>query len=206
MLVRGSTGDQRKITELLNHGFIQESYSPFASPVTLQFNKTGEGALEEKTRLCVHFQDLNKLLVPESQPFPLIEDLITITKDCAWFSALDINSAFWSIPVRHSDRHKTRFVTTQRHYEWSCMLFGLKNSPAVFQRILSGIICRHKLDSFCTNYIDDILVFSKSFEIHLTHLKALINAIRPEGFWLKFIKCDFDTRSISMVPRPYNRI
>lgn len=65
------------------------------------------------------------------------------------------------------------------------------NSPAVFQRILSSIICRRNLDAFCTTYINDIYVFSKTFEEHLTHLETLTQAILAERFRLKFIKCSF---------------
>jgi hypothetical protein len=59
----------------------------------------------------IDFREFNKLLVPESQPFPLIGDMVIIrTRDCVWFTAFDINLAFWSIPIRVKDRHKTGFV------------------------------------------------------------------------------------------------
>lgn len=113
-----------------------------------------------------------------------------------WFSALDINSAFWSIPIRVGDQPKTGFVTQNGHYEWLSMPFGLKNAAPLFQRILSGIIRRHNLSAFCVNYLDDILIFSKSFEEHIIHLEALFNAIKEEGFHLKFVKCNFASQSI----------
>ncbi len=182
---------ETQIRELLNHGMIRESSSPFASPVTMQFKKSGEGAKLEKTRMCVDFRDLNKNIVPESYPFPLIDDLIAKTRNCRWFSAFDINSAFWAIPLRTEDRHKTGFITQQGHYEWSCMPFGLKNSPAVFQRIMSGMIRKYELSEFCTAYIDDLLIHSTTFEQHMNHLESLANAIKKEGFRLKFIKCIF---------------
>jgi hypothetical protein len=187
---------ERQVAELLKHGCIQESCSPFAAPVTLAYKKTGEGNKKEKNRLCIDFRDLNRLLIPEAQPFPLIENIITKTRDCEWFSALDINSAFWSIPIRQRDRYKTGFVTQGGHYEWVSLPFGLKSSPAIFQRILSGIIRRNNLESFCCNYIDDILIFSKTFEEHLSHLEALMQAIEKEGFRLKFIKCNFASNSV----------
>jgi len=99
---------------------------------------------------------LNKYLVPESQPFPLIEDLIVKARECQWFSVLDINSAFWSIPLRKKDRYKTAFVTQTGHYDWKCLPFGLKTSPAVFQTILRNTLKQNGLDEFCINYIDDI--------------------------------------------------
>ncbi len=188
---------EKQITELLNNKIIEQSCSPFAAPVTMAYKKIEEGQPKEKVRMCVDFRELNKLLVPESQPFPLIEDMIIRTRNCMWFSALDINSAFWSIPIRIKDRFKTGFVTQHGHWQWCNMPFGLKNSPAIFQRILSGVMRRHNLQDFCENYIDDILVFSKSFDEHLVHLRLLFDAIMAEGWKLKFIKCKFATNSVS---------
>lgn len=197
---RCSLDDQKEIesqiTELLKHGQIEESCSPFAAPVTLAYKKTGEGNIKEKNRLCIDFRELNKLLVPESQPFPLIEDIIIRTRNCKWFSALDINSAFWSIPIRKRDRYKTGFVTQHGHWQWTSLPFGLRNSPAIFQRILAGIIRRNNLEHCCCNYIDDILIFSESFEEHIQHLEALMEAIKKEGFRLKFLKCNFAMNSV----------
>lgn len=183
---------EHQIAELLKADLIEESSSPFAAPVTLAF-KREDG---KKTRLCVDFRELNKLVVPEAQPFPLIDDIILKTRNCHWFTALDINSAFWSIPVREKDRSKTAFVTQQGHWQWKCLPFGLKISPAIFQRILNNIVRKNNLNSFCINYIDDILIFSETFEEHLIHLGKLLQAIYDEGFRLKLLKCDFAKNSI----------
>lgn len=86
---------------------------------------------------------------------------------------------------------KTAFVTQEGHFQWTCLPFGLKTSPAIFQRILSNIIRKYKLVDFVVNYIDDILVFSKTFAKHIEHLTQLLEAIRSEGFKLKFSKYAF---------------
>jgi hypothetical protein len=187
---------ERQVAELLKYGLIEESCSPFAAPVTLAYKKTGEGGSKEKTRLCIDFRDLNKLIIPESTPFPVIDDTITKTRGCSWFTAIDLGSAFWSILIRQEDRHKTGFVTQQGHYQWNSLPFGLRTSPAIFQRILAGIIRRNKLGEFCCNYIDDILIFSRSFEEHVKHLESVMEAIMKEGFRLKFIKCNFAQRKV----------
>lgn len=183
---------EEQISELLKRNLIEESYSPFAAPVTLAYKKDEN----RKSRLCIDFRDLNKIIIPQSQPFPLIEDLITKTRNCKYFSKLDINSAFWSIPLRIEDRRKTGFVTQEGHYQWTCLPFGLKTSPAIFQRILGNIIRKHKLSDFTVNYIDDILIFSKSFEEHVNHLSKLLDAIMKEGFRLKLSKCTFALDSV----------
>lgn len=141
---------------------IEESYSPFAAPVTLEFKKEEN----KKSRLCKDFRDLNKIVIHQAQPFPLIEDLVVKTRNCKYFSTLDINNAFWSIPLRFEDRNKTGFVTQEEHFQWTCLPFGLKTSPAIFQRILSNILRKYKLNNFVVNYIGDILIFSKTFTEH----------------------------------------
>lgn len=186
--------DQREIesqiSKLLEAGLIEESTSPFAAPVTLAYKKYLDGK-KKKDRLCIDFSALNKIIIPESQPFPLIEDLIIKARDCKWFSVLDINSAFWSVPLREKDRYKTAFVTQTGHYNWKCLPFGLKTSPAIFQRILRNALKRNGLDDFSVNYIDDILVFSKTFDEHMDHLRKLLQAIHDEGFRLSLNKCNF---------------
>lgn len=152
--------------------------SPFAAPVTLVF-KREEG---RKSRLCIDYRELNKIVIPESQPFPIIDDLMLLVRDCTVFTKLDINSAFWSIPIRKKDREKTAFITHNGHWQWSCLPFGLKSSPVIFQRILSGILFKYGLNTFTINYIDDILIFSKSMSEHLSHVNKTLMALRKTGF------------------------
>lgn len=192
---------EQQISNLLERNLIEESYSPFAAPVTLAFKKE-EG---KRSSLCVDFRDLNKIVIPQSQPFPLIEDLMVKTRRCKFFSTLDKNSAFWSIPLKIEDRQKTAFVTQEAQYQWACLPFGLKTSPAIFQRILSSIIRKHRLSDFTVNYIDDILVISETFEEHVKHLSQLLKAIWKEGFKLKFTKCNFAQDSVKYLFRPYNQ-
>lgn len=183
---------ENQIKELLKRNLIEESYSPFAAPVTLAYKRDEN----RKARLCIDFRDLNKIIVPQSQPFPLIEDLVIKTRNCKYFTKLDINSAFWSIPLRIEDRRITGFVTQEGHFQWTCLPFGLKTSPAIFQRILSNIIRKNNLSDFTVNYIDDILIFSKTFEEHIDHLSKLLEAIMREGFRLKLSKCTFALDSV----------
>ena len=193
---RCSIPDQREIDHqidnLLERQLIEESSSPFSAPVTLAYKKE-DG---RKTRLCIDFRELNKIIVPESQPFPRIEDLLTKLCNCNWFSTLDINSAFWSIPIREKDRMKTAFVTQSGHYQWRCLPFGLKTSPAIFQRALANLIRRNGLSDFCSNYIDDIIVFSQSFEEHMEHLTKLFKVASSEGLKFKKEKCQFAKGSV----------
>jgi len=103
---------EEQISKLLEKHLIEESYSPFAAPVTLALKKDEN----KKLRLCINFRDLNKNIIPQAKPFPIIDDLIIKTRNCKYFTTLDINTAFWSIPLRIEDRRKTAFVTQEGHY------------------------------------------------------------------------------------------
>lgn len=183
---------EQQIAKLLDNNLIEESYSPFATPVTLAYKKEEN----KKSRLCIDFRDINKIVVPQAQPFPLIDDIMMKARNCKLFTTLDINSAFWSIPLRIEDRKKTAFVTQEGHYQWTCLPFGLKTSTAIFQRILSNILRKYKLTNFAVNYIDDILIYSENFTEHINHLKQLLEAIKTEGFRLKFTKCTFASDTV----------
>ena len=183
---------EEQISMLLKKNLVEESYSPFGAPVILAFKKDEK----KKSRLCIDFTDLNKIIVPQAQPFPLIDDLIIKTRNCKYFTTLDINSAVWSIPLRIEDRRKTRFVTQDGHFQRACLPYGLKTAPAIFQRILSNILRKHGLKEFAVNYIDDILIYSTSFQEHIKHVKQVLEAIIKEGFRLKFKKCTFASDSV----------
>lgn len=103
---------ENQVARLLENNLIEESYSPFAAPVTLAFKRDEN----KRSRFCIDFRELNKIIIPQAQPFPLIDDLIIKTRNCKYFTTLDINSAFWSIPLRIEDRKKTGFVTQEGHF------------------------------------------------------------------------------------------
>ncbi len=145
------------MAKLLEINLIEESYSPFAALVTLA-DKREEG---KKNRLCIDFRDLNKIFVLQAQPFSLTDDLIIKTRNCKYFTTVDINSAFWSIPLRIQDKTKTCSVTQEEHYEWTCLPFGLKTATAIFQRILSSILKNYTLTEFTENYIDILIIHQR---------------------------------------------
>jgi len=178
---------ENQIEGLLKAGLIEESCSPYGAPVTLVYKKE-DG---RKSRLCIDYRELNKIVVPESQPFPRMDDLKLRARNCRYFSKLDVNSAFWSIPLQKKDRHKTAFVTHHGHWQWSCLPFGLKSSPAIFQRVLASILRKNSLNSFAVNYIDDILIYSENYSDHIKHIEMTLVALKKQGFKLNLSKCKF---------------
>ena len=121
------------------------------------------------------FHDQKKIILPQSHPFSSICDLITKAGNCQWFSPLDINSPpFSQFPYGRRIGPKWGLLRNKG----SCMSFGMRNFPAIFQRIISEITRKYNLSDFYTAYIDDSLIHSKTFNEQMTHLKALVKALR----------------------------
>jgi hypothetical protein len=121
---------EQQVSKLLQKNLIEESYSPFAAPVTLAYKKE-EG---KRSRLCIDFRDLNKIVVPQSQPFSLIENLMVKTRGCKFFSTLDINSAFWSIPLKIEDKQKNSIRYSRRAFSVDMFTVWFKNLTSNFPK------------------------------------------------------------------------
>nr|GEZ89831.1 hypothetical protein [Tanacetum cinerariifolium] len=101
-----------------------------------------------------------------------------------------IRSGYHQLRVREEDIPKTAFRTRYGHFEFTVMPFGLTNAPAVFMDLMNRI-CRPYLDKFVIVFIDDILIYSKSKEEHEVHLKLVLELLKKEKLFGKFLKCEF---------------
>ena len=155
----------RMVQEMLKDGVIQESASPWASPIVLVKKKDGT------LRFCVDYRRLNAVTHKDTFPLPRIDDLLDQMQGKKVFSTLDAKRGYWQIKVQEESKEKTAFVTFEGLYEFRVMPFGLCNAPSTFQRLMQRIL--QGLGSFCSVYIDDILVFSESVEEHLVHLSQI---------------------------------
>ena len=172
----------RIVQELLYHGLVRKSYSPYAAPALLVPKH------DKSWRMVVDYKKLNNITIKDNHPLPNMEQTIRrLGGGYKFFSKLDLKSGFWQIPIKEEDKHKTAFITVDGLYEWNVLAQGLKNSPPSFQRVMADILtpCRQ----FTLVYIDDIVVFSRSFEEHLDHLQQLLSILSKYNFQLNPPKC-----------------
>ena len=178
----------RRLQEMQSQGVIEPSSSPWASPVVLVRKKDGS------LRFCIDFRHLNLLMKPDVFPLPRMDDLLDQLGQSKFFSTLDLASGYWQVKVHPDSREKTAFITHQGLYEFKVMPFGLRNAPAVFQRlmqcVLSGLNPPEGPD-FVSVYLDDIIVFSRTLDDHLCHLSLVIHRLARAGLKLKPSKCHF---------------
>ena len=124
----------RQLKQTQEQNVIYPSDSPWASPVILVRKK------DSLLHFCIDYRSLN--LVTKSDPFPLprIDDLLDQLGKAKYFSTLDLASGYWQVQLHPDSRAKSAFVTHQGLYEFRVMPFGLKNDPAVFQRLMQKVL------------------------------------------------------------------
>nr|GFB89810.1 putative reverse transcriptase domain-containing protein [Tanacetum cinerariifolium] len=127
--------------ELQENGFIRPSHSPWGAPVL--FVKKKDDAL----RMCIDYRELNKLTIKNHYPLPRIDDLFDQLQGACCFSKIDLHSGSHQLRVREEDTLKTAFRTRYGHFEFTVMLFGLTNAPAIFIDLMNRVY-KPYLDKF----------------------------------------------------------
>ncbi|KAJ4780980.1 polyprotein [Rhynchospora pubera] len=173
-----------QLEDLLKKGFVRPSTSPWGAPVL--FVKKKDGTL----RLCVDYRELNKVTVKNRYPLPRIDDLFDQLQGSSVYSKIDLRTGYHQLRIRPSDVEKTTFRSRYGHFEYLVMPFGLTNAPAAFMDLMKRVF-RDLLDSFVVVFIDDILVYSRSYEEHTEHLRIVMNRLREHKLFAKFSKCEF---------------
>jgi len=130
------------------------------------FVKKKDGTL----RLCIYYRQLNIVTIKNKYSLPRIDDLFDQLKGARVFSKIDLSSGYYQLRIKELDIAKTTFKTQYGHYEFLVMPFGLTNTPVIFIDLMNRVF-RPYLDKFIVVFIDDILVYSKSYLEHEQHLR-----------------------------------
>eukprot|EP00742_Colponemidia_sp_Colp-10_P010829 GILJ01011943.1.p1 GENE.GILJ01011943.1~~GILJ01011943.1.p1 ORF type:complete len:1522 (-),score=171.97 GILJ01011943.1:111-4676(-) len=175
---------KKEVGSMLESGVIRHSASDWSSPVVIVRKKDGSN------RFCVDYRRLNAITKKDVYPLPRIDDTLDSLGRATIFSTLDLASGYWQIPMAPEDIEKTAFTTHDGLFEFTVMPFGLCNAPATFQRTMDVVLSGLKWEC-CLVYIDDIIIYSRSFDQHLRDLQSVFSRLGDYGLLLKLKKCFF---------------
>lgn len=183
---------KKQLEDLLEKKFVRPSVSPWGAPVLLVKKK--EGIM----RLCIDYRQLNKVTIKNKYPLPRIDDLMDQLVGACVFSKIDLRSGYHQIRVKDDDIQKMAFRTRYGHYEYVVMPLGVTNAPGMFMEYMNRIF-RLYLDKFVVVFIDDILIYSKSKEEHVDHLRIVFQVLKERQLYAKLSKCEFWLEKVSFL-------
>ena len=175
---------EHQVQSMLENDIIKPSSSPWSSPVLLVPKKDGS------FRFCIDFHRLNDVTVKDAYPIPPVDDTLAALGGAQFFSTSDLASGYWQIELDAESQPKTEFTIHSGHYDSQAMHFGLCNAPSTFQRLMELVLRGLTWDA-CLMYLDNIIIFSSTFEQHLVRLQLVLDRFRQAGLKLSPIKCHF---------------
>lgn len=178
------------LQQLLEHGIISQSSSPWASGIVLVRKKCGG------LRFCIDYRQLNQRTVKDSYALPRIEELMDHLIGAKFFSSLDMRSGYYQVEMEEAHKPRTAFtVGPLGFYQCERMPFGLTNAPATFQRLMERTMEELHMKE-CITFIDDVLVPGKDFEQEMTRLGNVFGKLRKQNLKLNPKKCEFFKRRV----------
>ena len=206
---------KRQLQWFVSHGFLKPSASSWASPVLFVRKKNGS------MRMCVDYRGANQASTYDAQPMPNVLELFDKLIHARYVTALDMIAGYQQIKVHPDDRYKTAITTPFGQFQFTVCPFGLSGVPGHFQAIMHSLFGDfakpdndmlearelHKqkggdettnstdkgapFSTFVANLLDDLLIFSETWESHMEHLTRVLRRLEQHDLYCNLSKCTF---------------
>lgn len=179
-----------ELDRMLSLGVIEESMSPWNSPVVLVRKANG------KARLCLDSRAVNNVTVKDAYPMPMISGIVSRLADTHYISSVDLKDAFWQIELDEPSREITAFTVPGRPlYQFRRMPFGLCNAAQTMCRLMDRVIPAQLRENVFV-FIDDLLVVSPDFDSHMYCLQKVAECLRNANLTINVDKSKFCMKEI----------
>lgn len=174
-----------RITSIwLKENVIRPSTSRYAQGVVLSLKKDGSW------RLCVDYRRLNRLIIPDRYPLPIIDDQLDALRNAKYFTKIDLKNGFFHINVHEDSVKYTAFVTHNNHFEFLKMPFGLKNGSAMFMRFINVVLRDLIQKGILLIYLDDVIILSETIAVGIERFRMFLQVASDYGLQIAWNKCD----------------
>lgn len=180
------------VDDLLNQGLLEPSQSSWASAPVLVAKKTGG------YRLAIDYRPLNSRTDIPVYPMPQTDWVLAQLGKAKWFTSLDLSQGFFQIPVAKEDIHKTAFICHKGMFQFKRMPFGVAGGPATFQALMDKVLEGIK-HTYCMAFLDDVLIYSESFDEHIEHMREVLNRISNAGLTINPTKVQLCKHSLKFL-------
>lgn len=184
---------EAEIQKLLKQDVIEPSSSPWNSNIVLVKKS------DNTWRFCIDYRAVNEAVIKNSHPLPRIDDTIDALSGAKFFSNVDLKAGYFQIPVAERDRPKTSFsFPGGGSWQFKRMPMGLCNSAPVFERLMEKVLTGLTF-KVCLVYLDDIIIYSKSFETHIRNLREVFQRLKAANLKLSPKKCHFLKKQVKFL-------
>ncbi|KAI2655625.1 Transposon Ty3-I Gag-Pol polyprotein [Labeo rohita] len=173
---------REKVEYLVRNGFAVASQSPWSLPCILV--PKSDGSL----RFCTDFRKVNSATKADSIPIPRVEDCVDRVGSSRYVTKLDLLKGYWQVPSTPRASEISAFVTPDAFMQYTAMAFGMRNTPATFHRLMQTVLS--EIEN-CEVYLDDVVVYSMSWEDHLSTLNSVLKRLAEASLTLNLSKCEF---------------
>jgi len=177
----------------VNAGIIRRSSSNFASRTAIVKKKDGSN------RVCVNYYQLNKMVLKDCFPVPIVENVLEKLENSKIFTIMDLENGFFHVPVEESSKKYTAFITKEGLFEFNSTPLSFCNSPAVFIRFIGHVFQNLINENILDLYMDDIVIHAETADECLGKLKKVLDPAAEYGLKMKWKKCRFLQSSITFL-------
>jgi hypothetical protein len=188
----------RQTKGLLQNGLIRSSRSPYGFNVVLAKKATGSW------RMAINYKKLNAITKRNAAPMHNSNVILRLLPTGGYYSTIGMKSGFWQIKLDEESIEKTAFYANGSLYEWLVMPFGLKNATATFVTLMNKVLDGY-VGKFVLVFVDDIIIFSKTLEEHLHHLRLVLERLKEFNLTVNMEKSHFAKRRRIFRSRGYSR-
>ena len=172
---------KEELDKMMELGVIEPSSSEWSSPIILVPKKDGT------LRFCLDFRKVNAQAKFDPYPMPRVDDLVERLGKAKFLTTLDLCKGYWQVPLAEDSKELTAFRTPFGHFQFTVLPFGLHGAPATFQRLMDRLL--RGTEGFAAAYLDDICIYSSTWEEHLQHVQHVLSLVKEAGLTIHPQKC-----------------